>query len=95
MVFLSSTSRGREVSGRYGGVKTSVAVGGASQPVVDRDAEAAFGDRRHGDARPGRHVRAVKRGEQGGGGFGEVARGGEVVVSGYGAESDQPFVRCG
>src|ERR1700740_2151071 len=56
---LGASLRG-EVSARSYSVKPSVAVRGAAQAIVDRDAEAGLGHRRDGDARLVRRIRPVK-----------------------------------
>lgn len=62
------------------------------KPVGDRRADAVGGDGDDGDASVGARVGAVEGGEEVGGGFGEVAGGGQGLVARDRAEADQVFV---
>src|SRR5690606_37073053 len=64
-----------------GGRPASSPFGGAAEAVVDRLAEAVRRDRHHRDGRGG-PVEGAERGEEIGGGLGQVARGAEVADRG-------------
>ncbi len=73
--------------------ETSVAVRSAAQAIVDRDPQAGLGNRRDSDARSGRCIGAVKRGEESGGRFSQITRPRKRVVAGNMPKADQPLVR--